>query len=87
MSSTTELTADQKAFIANDQVLAGIVWGFTLGFGVLTAAKAVQQTRDILRRTGPAGNAYIWMVWGTLLANFVGSILVWLCIYGKIKPR
>ena len=86
MSSSSDLTAEQLAFIVEDQKLASIAWGFTLGFGVLTTCKAITQTRAILQCTNRRSNAYLWLVWGTLLVNLVGSILVWLGIDGKIQP-
>ena len=85
--STGGLTPEQLAFIVEDQKLASIAWGFALGFGVLTATKAIRQTREILQRPNRTSNIYIWLVWGTLLVNFLGSVLVWLGIDGKIKPK
>jgi hypothetical protein len=86
MSSSTAPTAEQLAFMAQDQQLAAIAWGFTLGFGALTTCKALEQTRNIMQRPSRKSNTYIWLVWGTLIVNLAGSIMVWLGIDGKVKP-
>jgi hypothetical protein len=87
MSASSDFTPEQLAFMAEDQKLASIAWGFTLGFGVLTTCKAISQTRAIMQRPNRQSNTYLWLVWGSLLVNLAASILVWLGIDGKITPK
>jgi hypothetical protein len=76
MNSSTKLTGAQVEFVKEDQKLATIVFGITLGFVFATASKAITQTFLILPRKNRNGIIYLILVWGTLLMSFIGSILL-----------
>lgn len=69
-----------------DQLVASIIWGFTLAIGIFSAQKAAKQTWEQYKRTGRA-RAYIWMVWAEWLSSMVIGILSWCFIRGYIAPR
>lgn len=46
--------------------------GFTLGFGLLTAWNAIQQTISI---KAPLKNTYLYLVWGEFISSIVIAIL------------
>ncbi|VUC30770.1 unnamed protein product [Clonostachys rosea] len=71
-----------------DLVLASLAWGFTLGMGWITTWTAIQQTLSAYRRLGwtMIHNAYIWMVWGEIVASLCFGILTYLHLFGIIKP-
>ncbi|CAA9958052.1 hypothetical protein PTMSG1_01626 [Pyrenophora teres f. maculata] len=66
-----------------DYQLAALAAGFTLGFGFLTVWEAVKQTR---RNHSPLRSAYIYMIWGEILVNFIIGIIGWLFLNGKLGP-
>ncbi|KAM0193349.1 hypothetical protein ACHAPA_004464 [Fusarium lateritium] len=68
-----------------DQLVASIIWGFTLAVGIFSAQKAGKQTWEQYKRTGRA-RAYIWMVWAEWLASIIIGILSWCFIRGYIQP-
>jgi len=67
-----------------DYQLAALAAGFTLGFGFLTVWEAVKQTR---RNQSPLRSAYIYMIWGEILVNFIIGIIGWLFLNGMLGPR
>jgi hypothetical protein len=75
------------SFDANDQKIATLLWGFTLGFGILTAIKIFEQSMRISRRIGISKSGYLWMVWILYIDNFIASVIMWLFINGHIKAR
>lgn len=66
-----------------DFKLASTAAGFTLGFSVLCVWNAIKQTRNV---RSPLRSAYIYMVWGEIVANLVIGILAWLFLDGTLKP-
>ncbi|KAI9736127.1 MAG: hypothetical protein M1834_001011 [Cirrosporium novae-zelandiae] len=69
-----------------DMDIASIGWGFTLGFGFLTAWKVIRQTRTI-QSNADLNRPYVWMIWLELIDSAVFSIIVWLHLNGNIPPR
>lgn len=67
-----------------DYQVASLAAGWTLGFGFLTVWEAIKQTR---RNRNPARSAYIYMVWGEIVANLAITIIVWLLLEGILKPE
>lgn len=72
-----------------DMNIASIAFGFTLGFGLLTAWTAVKQTKGIWMRhkTGVFKSPYVWMIWLEIIDCLVFSIICWLHLKGAISPR
>jgi hypothetical protein len=66
-----------------DYQVASLAAGFTLGFGFLTVWEAIQQTRS---NRNPARSAYIYMVWGEIVANLAIGIIGWLFLDGILGP-
>jgi hypothetical protein len=64
-----------------DFKLAAAAAGFTLGFGVLTVGTAIKQTLAV---KVPQRSAYIYMIWGEILANLGIGIVGWLFMEGII---
>ncbi|KAI4728686.1 hypothetical protein E4T49_03517 [Aureobasidium sp. EXF-10728] len=60
---------------SGDYQVAACAAGFSLGFGYLTTVRAVHQTKA---NRNPWRSAYIYMIWGELLANLVLGVLCWL---------
>jgi hypothetical protein len=69
-----------------DVKFASVVWGVTLGFGLLTAWKAVEQMIPIWKRNRCTKSLYIWMVWGLWLDNMALSVICYLFMDGVFKP-
>ena len=67
-----------------DFQLAAVAAGFTIGFGFLTVWEAVKQTQQ---NRNPLRSAYIYMVWGEILANVGLGILAWLFVNDIVRPR
>ncbi|KAK7928741.1 hypothetical protein PG985_005739 [Apiospora marii] len=65
-----------------DYQVASLAAGFSLGFGILTVWEATKQTR---RNKDPIRSAYIWMIWGEIVANLVLGILAYLFLDGTIS--
>jgi hypothetical protein len=87
MMNTSDSSTLYPTFSTNDRKSATLIWGFTLGFGVLTATKAVEQTIKISRKIGARKSIYLWMVWILYIDNFAASVIMWLYINGIIKAR
>ncbi|KAF5550058.1 hypothetical protein FNAPI_7861 [Fusarium napiforme] len=68
-----------------DQLVASIIWGFTLAVGIFAGQKAGRQTWDQWKRTGRA-KAYVWMIWAEWLASMLIGVLSWCFIRGYIAP-
>ncbi|KAI1504842.1 hypothetical protein F5X99DRAFT_370034 [Biscogniauxia marginata] len=64
-----------------DFQLASLAFGFTLGFGFLTVWEALKQTR---RNKNPLRSAFIYMIWGEIIANLAIAIVGWLFLDGVI---
>jgi hypothetical protein len=54
-----------------------MAFGFTIGFGFLTTWEAIKQTR---RNRNPLRSAYIYMLWGEIVANMGIMVTGWLWI-------
>lgn len=63
----------------SDIKVSSIAFGFTLGFGFLTTWNAIKQT---MRSRNPWKSAYIYMIWGELLANVAITIQAYLYLSG-----
>ncbi|KID85853.1 hypothetical protein MGU_06962 [Metarhizium guizhouense ARSEF 977] len=66
-----------------DIQIATLAAGFTLGFGFLTVWEAIKQTR---RNKRPSRSAYIYMIWGEILANLAIGVVGYLLLDGIISP-
>jgi hypothetical protein len=53
-----------------DLTVASLAAGFTIGFGFLTVWEAIKQTTQ---NKSPLLSAYIYMIWGEILANLVSD--------------
>ncbi|KAI5778164.1 hypothetical protein EDC01DRAFT_376485 [Geopyxis carbonaria] len=62
-----------------------IAWGFTLGFGFLTAWKAWKQTMR-MNRTQRYRSAYFWLVWAEVLSNAGYGCGSWLYLKHHVQP-
>ncbi|KAG9963036.1 hypothetical protein KCU61_g4287, partial [Aureobasidium melanogenum] len=67
---------------SGDLQLAAAAAGFTLGFGTLTVWRAVKQTRQ---NKSPHRSAFVYMIWGEILANLLIGILGWLFLNGVLQ--
>ncbi|KAM0426000.1 hypothetical protein ACHAPT_008629 [Fusarium lateritium] len=67
----------------SDIKIASLAAGFTLGFGLLTVWEAIKQTR---RNRNPLRSAYIYMLWGEIVANLGIAIIGWVFLDGIISP-
>lgn len=67
---------------SGDYQVAACAAGFSLGFGYLTTVRAIHQTRA---NRAPWRSAYIWMIWGEILANLCLGILTWLWLKDIVK--
>ncbi|OCK77459.1 hypothetical protein K432DRAFT_358577 [Lepidopterella palustris CBS 459.81] len=68
---------------STDTKVSCIAFGFTLGFGYLTAWDAWKMTA---KHRKPLRSMFIWMVWGELVVNLAIAIIAWLFLEGIIKP-
>jgi len=68
---------------STDSKLSCIAFGFTLGFGYLTAWDAWKLTT---RHRRPLRSMFIFMVWGEIIVNLAIAIVAWLFLEGVIKP-
>jgi Na+-driven multidrug efflux pump len=69
-----------------DLKITCIAFGFTLGFGYLTAVKAAGQSISIYRRTHRITVTYTMMIWLELLVSIMFAILTWLYVDNVIPP-
>jgi hypothetical protein len=70
-----------------DIKIASIIWGVTLGIGLLTAWKAIEQTIMVWRHKRVTRSWYIWMVWLLWIDNMVQGGVSWFFMNGELKPR
>ncbi|KPM44484.1 hypothetical protein AK830_g2072 [Neonectria ditissima] len=59
-----------------------MAFGFTIGFGFLTTWEAIKQTR---RNRNPLRSAYIYMLWGEIIANVGITAIGWIWIDEVVK--
>ncbi|KFA46013.1 hypothetical protein S40293_08776 [Stachybotrys chartarum IBT 40293] len=71
-----------------DMIIASLAWGFTIGFGWLTAWTAVKQTKQTWKRQGTRvfWNAYIWMIWLEILVCLIFGVICFLYLLYIIRP-
>lgn len=67
---------------SNDNKVAAMAFGFTIGFGFLTTWEAIKQTR---RNRNPLRSAYIYMIWGEIIANAGLMVVGWIWIDEVVK--
>ncbi|KAJ9666701.1 hypothetical protein H2201_003105 [Coniosporium apollinis] len=68
---------------STDSKIACVAFGFTIGFGYLTAWDAWKITA---KHRSPLRSLFIWMVWSEMLVNLVIAIVAFLFLEGHIKP-
>lgn len=68
-----------------DIQLASIAWGFSLGFGFLTAVKAAHQTVKIWRRTKRV-TTYMVLAWGELVVSTIFGFCCWFFMDDRFPP-
>lgn len=71
---------------STDTKLASVAWGFTLGFGFLTAVKAATQTVRIWRRRKHV-TTYMILTWGELVVSTIFGFLCWFFMNRSFPPR
>jgi hypothetical protein len=74
---------ERKMASKQDIQVASLAAGFTLGFGFLTVWKAIQHTA---RNRRPWRSAYIYMIWGEIVANLAIGIIGWVFLDGLLSP-
>lgn len=67
----------------SDIQIAALAAGFTLGYGLLTVWEAIKQTRQ---NRNPLRSAYIYMIWGEVIANLAIGVVGWVFLDGVIGP-
>lgn len=67
-----------------DQTVAALAVGFSLGFGFLTVWEAIKQTT---RSKNPRRSPYIYMIWGEITANVAILILGYCLFRGVVAAR
>ncbi|KAF4448056.1 hypothetical protein F53441_8487 [Fusarium austroafricanum] len=68
-----------------DQLVASIIWGFTMAVGIFSGQKAGKQTWEQWKRTKRV-KAYVWMIWAEWLSSMIIGVLSWCFIRGYIAP-
>ncbi|KAM5356962.1 hypothetical protein ACJ41O_003608 [Fusarium nematophilum] len=69
----------------NDQNLASLLWGCSLGIGAWAASEAIIQSSKSWRRTGRI-NAYVAFIWAEWWSCLLISLICWLYMRGYIAP-
>ncbi|KAM0334545.1 hypothetical protein ACHAQA_001575 [Verticillium albo-atrum] len=69
----------------DEENIASIFWGFTLGLGVWTGTKAIQQTMATLNKIHRV-NAYIALIWAEWIACMIIGIISWIFLRGWFGP-
>ncbi|KAF3343667.1 hypothetical protein VD0002_g9779 [Verticillium dahliae] len=69
----------------DEENIASLLWGFTLGLGVWTGTKAIQQTMVTLKRIHRV-NAYIALIWAQWISNMIMGIISWIFLRGWFGP-
>ena len=75
-----------EAGVGNNLQIAAIIFGFILGFGLLTCVKAAIRTKTAWHRARRA-KIMIVMVWGEMVVSLVFGLLGWLHINDIVGPR
>ena len=76
-----EVSNTIMATSVQDYRIASLAAGFTIGFGILTIWTAIQQTMTM---RSPLRSAYMYMVWGEILANLCIGVIAWLFLDGDV---
>ncbi|KAG7138986.1 hypothetical protein HYQ45_004032 [Verticillium longisporum] len=69
----------------DEENIASIFWGFTLGLGVWTGTKAIQQTMATLNKIHRV-NAYIALIWAEWISCMIIGIISWIFLRGWFGP-
>ncbi|APA08460.1 hypothetical protein SS1G_02149 [Sclerotinia sclerotiorum 1980 UF-70] len=71
-----------------DLAIASIAFGWTLGFGWLTAWTAYKQTRRVRQRYGitRVHTPYVVMIWSELVVCLTFSVVCWLHLFDDVVP-
>lgn len=76
--------ANDSSNDGQDETVAALAVGFSLGFGFLTVWEAIKQTK---RSKNPRRSHYIYMIWGEIIAN-IGIMVLGYCLFrGTLGPR
>lgn len=67
-----------------DREIALIAWGFSLGFGYLTAYKAFKQTMRVDAAVRWR-SLYVWLIWIDIFASFGFGIGGWFFMQQHVK--
>lgn len=76
--------ANNPSDFDKDHTVAQLAVGFTIGFGFLTVWEAIKQTK---RSRNPRRSAYIYMIWGEIVANIAILILGYLIFTGVVPTK
>ncbi|UQC78780.1 uncharacterized protein CLUP02_04257 [Colletotrichum lupini] len=69
----------------DEQNIASMFWGFTLGVGLWSGVKGYRQSRASWNRTHRV-NIYIWLIWAEWIASIVIGIISWCYLTSIIDP-
>ncbi|KAK1633508.1 hypothetical protein BDP81DRAFT_463251 [Colletotrichum phormii] len=69
----------------DEQNIASMFWGFTLGVGLWSGVKGYRQSRASWNRTHRV-NVYIWLIWAEWIASIVIGIISWSYLTSIIDP-
>ncbi|GKT88735.1 hypothetical protein Ct61P_06585 [Colletotrichum tofieldiae] len=69
-----------------EQNVASMFWGFTLGVGLWSGVKGYRQSMASWKRTHRI-NTYVWLIWAEWMASIVIGIISWCYLTALIDPR
>ncbi|KAK1965887.1 hypothetical protein LY78DRAFT_703376 [Colletotrichum sublineola] len=69
----------------DEQNIASMFWGLTLGVGLWSGVKGYRQSIASWKRTHRV-NAYIWLIWTEWMASMLIGIVSWCYLTSLIKP-
>ncbi|WQF76475.1 hypothetical protein CDEST_01489 [Colletotrichum destructivum] len=68
-----------------EQNIASMFWGFTLGVGLWSGVKGYRQSKANWKRTHRI-NTYVWLIWAEWMASIVIGIVSWCYLTALIGP-
>lgn len=68
-----------------DREISLILWGFSLGYGFLTAWKAYKQTMKV-NPSCRIRSVYVWLIWLDILGSFGFGMGAWFFMQVHVKP-
>ncbi|KZL66321.1 hypothetical protein CT0861_04211 [Colletotrichum tofieldiae] len=68
-----------------EQNVASMFWGFTLGVGLWSGVKGYRQSMASWKRTHRI-NTYVWLIWAEWMASIVIGIISWCYLTALIDP-